>query len=99
MKRDKDKIRTLQKKQQLRTEKCTLHKGCLSLATHCQLTIIGASSMLTRIPSLGCNGEGNFIQAKQLNCDTALCGKSRAMYQLNGDKAIWKVQGHRTSHL
>lgn len=51
----------------------------------CQLMVVGTNSSPTGIPNLGCGEEGNFIQCRQLNCDTSM-----AVEQLRSDTTqLW----------
>lgn len=56
----------------------------------CQPMVVHINSTLKGIPSLGCGGEGNFIQCKQLNCIQNSCENSMAIEQLNsGTAQLW----------
>lgn len=46
-----------------------------SLDNFCQLMVIGANSMPTGIPNLGCGDKETLFSAKQLTCDTVWLGK------------------------
>lgn len=66
--------------------------GHFSICLFCQPVILGTNSTPTGIPSLGCGEKGNYIQCKQINCDTAwLWG------QLNSDNTISSVKRQHVS--
>lgn len=49
--------------------------------------VIGTNSVPTGIPRLGHGEEGNFIQCRQLSCDTAWLWNSPVVLQLNYEAA------------
>lgn len=57
----------------------------LSTNSHC-----GANSMPKGTPNLGCCKERNFVECKQLNCDTAWLWNSSIVSQLSyGTAGLW----------
>lgn len=43
--------------------------------------VVGTNSVPIRTPNFGCGEEVNFIQCKQLNCDTGGCGRGAWLWK------------------